>query len=1741
MNRIYQGRVTQIEIPNPTVETDWLLFHRDPRSAQECTKRIPELRQKVEGEIAAREKMSKEQRERTKPSAELQDYRALRSEQEKEWQDALWSHHKLFQDAVNYYAFALAVMAEGMTETDDEGKEKPTAMASFAKQLFERWEDFDHKGGTRTGLKHSLARTLRFDAKTITREQCVDRIFGHAFGKFPKSADRKLHDDFRGVIGELFPAKWRGTPQKLANEDPGWLCWKEKTGEPPAQKTYRNQQGLFDFMDRLFSADSAEQEKLSRRSVQESCLSGVVENGTEEEQPEQETETATSDELDESASGDDEAGYHIGQDAVTQLEACVKKAKALLNDESFRLLFTRFGNSAVDAENGLQSLEQLVKTKQEEEEKRQKENPNAQSTFRFQKCKRSGQGKDITRVELFLLFHCDGGSEFTAALLKAWLKGHYSSWLHSTDKRRYVQFVERFNLCGSADGLESPDKVDKARKAAAKPNYQPILSSVVQTDFVPRLRSELGYVFPSFTAMRGFVAQEGDPAESDGACKHGYFAWSKFDYAAYEEAIKSPHQIRQKQKEREKEAKQLKDLKKLYEGAGREKGKADDGEEEDFIPGGFSDSGDPRFVAMKRIHGSLAVADGADPTKLYRYGISQAALRGFEEVREAWNKRVGPADEYSGEKAKELKECIAAYQGHHRDDMGDSRFLEELTKNGNWCVWQPPKPEDDTERVKKRYSTNIVRDYLRYCDVLEDLEKKERPVQYTPADASESRRLFDFKGASQGGFEHGANSDGLSFTTQIAVTCCEQPNALYRSQPVRIHYTAPRLLRDEARVLSERETLQSANWAQPLMRALGIPEEDRHDFKKHAVSLMPDWKHGSRSPDPDRLLLNFVLRLKEDRFIAHLREQVRINAAERDGATVDDQFIEKLRTQMKNEEWPWTMQFNWNGDGHDSTLRWPHENWSKIEKRKGFPGFWFANANVKSFRLLSVDLGQKQAGAYAIIEVSCEFSDEAKQRARFIGRTEQGGERRDWFARVVTTGLLKLPGEEATVFRPDYKDGKPVPGSKDFRKELSGSAGRLATATETKRTIELLTELQQLTLLDDDSSKAEEACKRLTFPEQNTKLLIALRRAQSFASRLHRWCWFLDPQDKVERKDQPSRRRTAIKEIAEADAHEWLNKDAHSKAKARNTRLGDAKEEPEAHPEIVKALKTELEKLTKKLPQWLEIIANRTYHSRRGQLMWIKHPAKPDCHLLDFSLLTKEERNRLTKEEKWLSGQRGLSIERIDQLEELRKRWQSLNQMLRREIGCAPKASRDDSIPDPCPTILAKLDEIKEQRCNQTSHMILAQALGLTLAKPAETADDAESKLREAKDSHGEYVKADDKGHPVLPAKGNKWRGMVDFIVVEDLSRYRTSQGRGPRENSRLMKWCHRAIRDKLKQMCEPFGLPLVETPAAYSSRFCSRTGVAGFRATEVSGDPLEESKWRWRIRKPDDEKKETPEQRKRREDWEVLLTQVQAINKGRNDNGNGQQLRTLLVPEAGGSIFIPISRLNAGYERRAKGAPIIQFEMIRLEQNQEKKPKLIHADINAAVNLALRAVADPRLWSVHSRLRSEREFGTPVTPKAKKGKARRAAPVTQTPAEEIDLDRFWVSEKEKRKFGEANGNRFEIVLCSARYARERAEKAKSQFWRLGWLRLAQKLTPNAGDSRHPNFFDDVANLKTWIHRNAATLENIPGDTRRPIHLVTGKALWGYIKNQAWKRCMKINAARLRSWKLEPPKEWERP
>jgi hypothetical protein len=431
-------------------------------------------------------------------------------------------------------------------------------------------------------------------------------------------------------------------------------------------------------------------------------------------------------------------------------------------------------------------------------------------------------------------------------------------------------------------------------------------------------------------------------------------------------------------------------------------------------------------------------------------------------------------------------------------------------------------------------------------------------------------------------------------------------------------------------------------------------------------------------------------------------------------------------------------------------------------------------------------------------------------------------------------------------------------------------------------------------------------------------------------------------------------------------------------------------------------------------------------------------------------------------------------MERIEQVEELRKRFQSLNQTLRREVGGKPPVRRDDSVPDPCPDLLDKLDNLKKQRVNQTAHMILAEALALRLAPPPAN----KGELRQQKDQHGTYEKILDKnGH---------WIGPVDFIVIEDLSRYRASQGRAPRENSRLMKWCHRAVRDKLKQLCEVFGLPVLETPAAYSSRFCSRTGVPGFRAAEVVAGFTKKGQWAWLAGKKD-EQGNPKEEAQRLLNLDRQLAEAQArLEREWSEKKRPQPCpkRTLLVPLSSGPIFVPLVD-------KVEGA--------------ELDPAIAQADINAAISLALRAIADPRLWTIHPRLRSQREGGDKPA-KGRKGNAKQDAGTPQREA--------WLLTREKRKYGEAGKT---LVI-------HRPTDAKPD------------------DTRQPNFFADLAGLEavadqlgkknreqTWLKKEWTSAE-IPGDSGAPP-LLHGKSFWGCVKAAQWDRVLAVNEVWLAAWK----------
>jgi hypothetical protein len=1049
--------------------------------------------------------------------------------------------------------------------------------------------------------------------------------------------------------------------------------------------------------------------------------------------------------------------------------------------------------------------------------------------------------------------------------------------------------------------------------------------------------------------------------------------WFDFDLAAFIEAIKAPHRYFQDALTREKEAEGLRKKLAAMEGCGGDLD--DEHEEDDESAGGFGFEGDKRIDLLRELVtdtlGFVAEAENpGEETERIEYTVQERTLRGFEEIKEKWHK-LAEKDQATPDK---LIEALNEQQAKQRDDFGSATLYRALTQPKYHPIWRDAG-------TQKWHAADPLKAWRAYKELRFELADKERQIRFTPAHPEHSPRYFIIPKQGRLGSDH--QSGQLAFTCGVVL----QGEHGLEAAEVRITYSAPRLRRDALR-RDGKEDLESAPWLQPMMQALGLPETDAQDFSNCRVTLQPD--------SPTNIQLTFPVEVNPEKLIAGIGK-----------ASL------------------WNRQFNLHPDGdsfYNASLRWPHE---KQPAKPPVP--WFEQ--VDSLRTLATDLGQRDAGAFARLVAGCQ-NEFGKKPSRFIGTINS----KQWRAALERSGLFRLPGEDALVWREISKCDRLKPEDSgerfDFREELWGERGRPARDWEAADTADLMARLEVPTDVPELSLLSGNWRTELSFPEQNSKLLIALRRYQSRISRLHRWSWFL--------KGEEKHQKSAFDEIVECE----------------DTRLVSAEQQAAAvkhDPRLLGELESQLRDRLKIVPKLLERIANRVLPLRGRSWCWESHPATAKDNALHQ--LTQAGPSLDSKERPvWLRGQRGLSLERIEQIEELRKRCQSLNQTLRREIGGKPPIRRDESVPDPCPDLLEKLDNLKEQRVNQTAHMILAEALGLRLAPPP--AD--KKKLRQEIDQHGVYEK-------ILDNKG-KWIGPVDFIVIEDLSRYRATQGRAPRENSRLMKWCHRAVRDKLKQLCEVFGLPVLETPAAYSSRFCSRSGVPGFRAEEVAAGFTQKGQWAWITGKKDEKGNITEEaQRLVKLDAELGRAQQDLETLWAQEKRPGQcPKRTLLVPASVAPVFVPV---------------------VDKVKDWEMQPAIVQADINAAINLALRAIADPSVWSIHPRLRTQRD----------KKDASLAA-------------------REKRKFGEKNPPKLSVTAAESPIK----------------------------ESANPNFFADHAGLVdvagelglAWLNKEW-TSATLPDDKSAPVPLLHSKSFWGTVKAYQWKRIETINAARLSGWKTK--------
>lgn len=982
-------------------------------------------------------------------------------------------------------------------------------------------------------------------------------------------------------------------------------------------------------------------------------------------------------------------------------------------------------------------------------------------------------------------------------------------------------------------------------------------------DPIKLARGERGFVFRAFTAL-----PEWNPPS------HGEPVWKEFDIAAFKEALKSLNQFNQKTQEREETENELRGRLAIMLGSkieGWKPRKTESGDEE-AVPEPLN----PRLFQLAlelerelteelddQILGEtyeIQFGDAIYNTREGAWRVSSASLRGFRDISEEW---IRMHSQHGKDlTVGQLEEVVKKFQKNekNRKAIGSIPLFLHLCDKKYWALWL-----GDEKGIEESSSgTSFLASMVAFHNTYRNFRRSLEPINLTPAEPNHSRRLYMFSDVKDKKAKVAFGGANDAYTVECAIAI--QENGKVKESRVRLFYSAKRLLRDEL------QGGVDSRWLQPMTQALELPlpEPDQDTRLPSAVSLMPDRNLRSRNlKSKIRYLLNFPVKL-------------------------DPLWIHSGIGKSSR----WTGQFN---GTRDKNL---HLHWPDTIKGKGSESPWWKNAEIieKGFTLVSVDLGQRTAGAWALLRVTS-WNPRLKEGGTKRPVREIGFDGdRQWFAEVMTSGLLRLPGEDQQVI--DAEGKRTV--------EAFGKAGRNSLESEWEAGKRLAISL----LAEHPEVWVGETATEKSLPEQNDALIALANRRLSRLNVFHRWSCF-DP----DRPEVVERREKMIEKLKQELLH-WKGADVSTwKTLVENKDFAGFR--TEAGRGFLS--------LRCQLGVHLVALSNRVAPLRDRSWEWCPQ-SQGDLVGLYGELV--DSGKQLTIERAKIRGQRGLSMARIEQLENLRRLFLRYNRSFDREPEKKAKFGHADfgrKSGEPCRLLLEKIDRMKDQRVNQTAHMIVAEALGVRL-KP-HTIELSERKTR---DIHGEYEK--------VPG-----REPADFIVIENLERYIASQGRSPSENSRLMKWAHRAVREKIKMLAEePFGISVVEASAAYSSRFCAVTGEAGARCQEHARldshmktmlENRRDNNWKPGQARP--------------ADFGQLLDQFNELDKLNSElmtiraegKIGGTAPFSLVFPKQGGPLFLPVSAC-------------------RLDQ----------ADRNAAINVGLRAVAAPDAIHILHKIRAEKD-----------------------------------------------------------------------------------------------------------------------------------------------------------------------
>ena len=163
------------------------------------------------------------------------------------WKSLLLDHHKIFQDAVNYYLLCFVALAENEQRLSD-GKSCP--VYRLREQMKEKWEDFTYKGTMRNGIKKSVAKYLFPDKPEASFEECLEKVIDG------NTADKgSLH---KALTALLKNCSGNNSIQQKGREFAPAFFWKGYSGQGAFKEgiiANEKEKGFKDFKKKLWNDD----------------------------------------------------------------------------------------------------------------------------------------------------------------------------------------------------------------------------------------------------------------------------------------------------------------------------------------------------------------------------------------------------------------------------------------------------------------------------------------------------------------------------------------------------------------------------------------------------------------------------------------------------------------------------------------------------------------------------------------------------------------------------------------------------------------------------------------------------------------------------------------------------------------------------------------------------------------------------------------------------------------------------------------------------------------------------------------------------------------------------------------------------------------------------------------------------------------------------------------------------------------------------------------------------------------------------------------------------------------------------------------------------------------------------------------------------------------------------------------------------------------------------------------------